>query len=99
MITLTKWLYILKHYLKCDIPRNDLRTKIINECSHGKIYNAYNVDNDLIWENIIIKNKKCRERLQELKLNDVMELESYYEEQEYHKMWLEYRSIYRKNKR
>lgn len=99
MISMTKWLYILKHYLKCDIPQNELRNTIINECTHGKICNAYNVDNDLIWENIIIKNKKCKEQLQELRLKDIIDVESYYEEQEYHKMWLAYRQTYRKNKR
>lgn len=34
------------------------------------------------------------EKIQELKLNDAIGLESYYEEREYHKMWLYYKSIY-----
>lgn len=48
MLSLTKWIYILKHYLKCDIPQKDLRLKIINECSHGKTWTMYDIDGELI---------------------------------------------------
>lgn len=99
MITLTKWIYILKHYLKCDIPQKQLRIKIINECTNGKVHNTYNVDKNQIWEKIITKNKNCMGKIRELKCNDVIDLESYYEEQEYHKMWLDYRCTYKKRRR
>jgi len=101
MITLTAWTYIIKTILKSKQSQKTISSNIKSKCllSESKFFGAYQVDNNAVWENIVLKDEECKIELKNLNIHDVINLESLYHEREYHKMWLYYRSNYKKHKR
>ena len=97
MITMTAWIYIIKTILKSTSTKGVLRNKIITTCLYqkNKVFGAYQVNHEKVWENVILKDKNCLNTLEELKIDNVYKLMNYYREIEY-KM---FRHSYPRNRR
>lgn len=95
MLSLTKWIYIIKNLLESNLSNNKIREIILERCllSKRKFLGSYQVNSQKIWDYIISKDKKCCMKLDKLNIKNVTELISYYEEIEYKKM----RRTYPKN--
>ena len=101
MLTLTKWTYIIKVVLKSRRSKQCICDEIKSKClvANRKVLGAYIVDNESVWENIVIKDFNCVRELEKISIKDWIGLESLYEEREYHKMWLDFRLTYKKHRR
>ena len=88
VVNLTGWLYILKRVLKSKTPKKILREMILDNClvTPEKVFGAYCVNSDDVWNNIVLKDKDMLSRLEELKFSRVEDLIAYYEEIQYKHM-------------
>lgn len=101
MISMTTWAHIITYHLESKQTKSAISKAIKKSCLLGpkKIFNTYQVDPLKVWENIIIHDSDCTRRLRDLKINNVLELESYYRSFEERIMWRSYKSSYKKAKR
>lgn len=97
MLSMTKWIYVIKDLLKSKRTRSEIRGEILDKClrSSQKNNGAYQVDDSKVWNYMIMRDEDCKKRLEELHIRDVFGVYSYYEEIEYKKM----RATYPKKRR
>lgn len=101
MLSLSVWTYIISYHLESKQTKKNITNAIKKSCliCEERYLNTYQVDNAKVWENIIMKDPDCKIRLQQLNINDVIELESYYYASDYRVAWRTHRTMYRKFKR
>lgn len=99
-MSLSKWVKIIKDIFECPKTRNQIISEIKENClrSQNLIFGSYDVDNQAVWDKILIKDKKCAENLKKFKIDNLIELEAWYVARLYHIMWDECRTCYKKFK-
>ncbi len=99
-MNLADWIHAVKI---AGSKRNkyEIRKIIIEQClfSQKKIYGAYQIDGNKVWNILILSDDNCRKVIQEKKINDHMDLESKIEEIKYHSFWSDNRRAYAKKRR
>lgn len=88
MYSMTKWVDIITNLLDSERSATKIRNMIHDNCllSPRKQWNTYQVDGDKVWNIVIMTDKGCVGRLQELGIYDVIRLYSYCEEIDYQRM-------------
>lgn len=88
MLNLSNWIYILKRLLKSSKDENKLREIIVSSClaTPRRVFGAYIVDENKVWENIIASDRRVLEKMEELRIHDVYGAISYYQEIQYKNM-------------
>lgn len=88
MLSMTSWTWLIKTVLRSKRTRNSIRDEILENCTlKGKsIYGGYLLDDDKVWETVVMPDPDCRKRLEELHISGITGLESYYEQIQYSKM-------------
>ena len=88
MLSMTTWIYVIKTLLKSEMRQQDIRHIIMNKClfSQKKINGAYQVDDNKVWANIVLKDNGCKKKMEELNIVDVYGIYGYYEEICYKRM-------------
>ncbi len=84
-MTLTDWCEII-NIIDKSIPKSKVRKIIINNClsSDKKLLNAYQINQDLVWQEVVATNPHLLEKMKSENINNRFQLESYYEQIKYH---------------
>ena len=98
MLNLSNWIYILKRLLKSSKDEKELREIIVSSClaTPRRVFGAYIVDENKVWENIIVNDSTLSEKLVELRITDVYGTISYFNEIQYKNMRSTYPKRYHK---
>ena len=101
MLSLTTWSRIIVRDLQYPETIAVVSTKIKATCllSDKKFLGAYQVNQQKIWDTIIMPCSICRKKLMELKISSIIDMESWQTENEYQMMHLSARSAFKKIKR
>lgn len=88
MLNLSNWIYILKRLLKSSKDEKELREIIVSSClaTPHRVFGAYIVDENKVWENIIVSDCKVLAKMEELKIHEVYGAISYFQEIQYKNM-------------
>lgn len=88
MYGITTWVFIIRNMLHSDLKGTWVRSRILSSClvSAQKVHGCYAVDQNKVWECIILKDRGCQRRLAELGITDIYGVLSYYEQQQYKEM-------------
>ena len=76
--------------------------KIIKErclLTKQKIYGAYQIDGNKVWNILILPDENCQRVIHEKNIKDYIALESKIEEMKYHAFWSDNRYAYRKKRK
>lgn len=77
-------------------------SKIIKEkclCSQKKLYGAYQIDGNKVWDILIKDDLNCKKVIEEKKIYNSISLESKIEELKYHSFWSDNKRAYRRKRR
>ena len=80
------------------LSEKELREIIVSEClvTPRRIFGAYCVDENKVWENIIVQDRKATDKMKELRITDVYGAISYFQEIQYKNMRATYPKRYHK---
>ena len=99
-MNLEKWTSMVKR-VGSKYTRNEIKGIIKSEClnSNKKILGAYQISGEKIWHRLIENDPNCQEALEENKIKDWLDLESWSAQIEHQKKWRYWKHVYRKTKR
>lgn len=88
MLSLTNWVYVIKTLLRSELTASEIREAILNDClfTSDLFWGEYQVDGEKVYKMIICKDANCRKRCEELRISNVFEVLSYYEQVKYKQM-------------
>lgn len=100
MLTMTDWVKVLKAFGYVPSKR-EISMEIKSTCLSipHKVFGTYQVNDDAVWNNIVLANPSLCNSFAQEKILDPIDLISYLEEKQYREMWMDYRSAFKKNRR
>ena len=96
-MTMTNWIYILSTFFESKYTKKELRNIIVSQClsTPNKIYGSYCVDDQKVWDKIVVSDSKLKEQMNTHRISDYAGVIELYEQLQYKTM----RSTYPRKKR
>lgn len=92
-MTLTEWTSVIKDTFKSKNSKTAIAKEIKEKClvSEVKWLGSYRINDELIWENILLKDDDYRTALEIRRIRDIIAFHSWYVECDYQRMHGSYR--------
>lgn len=99
-MTMTGWAEAVNMVDK-KTPKSRVCNIIKEKClsSNRKVLGSYQVDHVKAWNYVVQANPVLLQKINEKRITNYCELESFYEEVRYHRIWAWNRTNFKKNKR
>lgn len=100
MMNLNEWAMAIK-YAGSKKGVGTIRRIIKEQClsSQKKVCGSYQIDHQMLWDVLIANDLDCMAACKEKKINDIVCLESQFEELKYHGFWLDNKVAFSSKKR